>query len=77
MKKIILLALSALMIVGGRYKITDANIREATNAIVIVDEHTLDSCEYYPLQGHKGSCRFCKERRKQELKEIVKQLKEK
>ena len=84
MKKIILLALTVLMMVGCRYKITDTNIREATNAIVIVDEHTLDSCEYYPFEGHKGSCRFCKERdsikwekRKKELEELVKQLKEK
>lgn len=27
--------------------------------------------------AHKGNCRFCAERRKQELKELVEQLKEK
>ena len=77
MKKIILLALTALMMVGCRYKITSANIREASNAVIIVDEHTLDSCEYYPSYGHKGSCRFCKERRQKELEELVIKLKEK
>jgi len=74
MKKIILLALTALMMVGCRYKSTGANIREASNAVIIVDEHTLDSCEYYPSYGHKGNCRFCKERRQKELKELVEQV---
>ena len=76
MKKIILLAHAALMIAGCRYKSTGVNIREASNAVIIVDEHTLDSCEYYPYYGHKGSCRFCKERRQKELKELVIKLKE-
>lgn len=76
MKKIILLALTALM-VGCRYKTTGINIREASDAVIIVDKHTLDSCEYYPHYGHKGSCRFCTERRKQEIKELVEQLKDK
>lgn len=40
----------------------------------------IDSCEY--IRGsnrlaHKGNCRFCKERRQKELKELVEQLKEK
>ena len=70
------LLLAALMMVGCRYKSTGINIREATNAVVIVDQHTLDSCEYYPTYGHKGNCRFCKERRQKEMKEFVEQLKE-
>ena len=40
----------------------------------------LDSCEYilwnYRM-AHKGNCCFCAERRKQELKELVEQLKKK
>ena len=43
-----------------------------------------DSCEYLLRIGashgylaHKGNCRFCKERRQKELKELVEQLKEK
>ena len=79
MKKIILLALSALMMVGC------GNIENG-------DTHIIDSCEYIGYLGygssdiiaHKGNCRFCEERdsikwekRKKELKELVEQLKEK
>lgn len=37
----------------------------------------IDSCEYitgYHRLAHKGNCVFCKERRKQEIKELIKQL---
>ena len=77
MKKITLLALTAFVMVGCRYKRTDTNIIEATNAEIIVDKHTLDSCEYYFGYGHKGNCRFCKERRQKELEELIIKLKEK
>lgn len=86
MKKIILLALTTLMMVGCKYR-TTAEIEEARrlhgfNTIII------DSCEYlkskegngylgFGFFAHKGNCRFCKERRQKELKELVKQLKEK
>lgn len=87
MKKIILLALAALMMVGcgkRKYEI------ESHSGIVIKD-----SCEYllttiaidkhvYLVMPHKGNCRFCKERdsikwekRKKELGELIEQLKEK
>ena len=72
MEKIILLALTALMMVGCEYR-TDDEIEEAKrlkgfNIVVI------DSCEYlkkdetcryqgYGYFAHKGNCRFCKERR--------------
>ena len=69
------LLLTALMMVGCRYKITEANVREASSSLVIVDRDTGDSCEYYPSYGHKGTCRFCKERRQKELKELTEQLK--
>ena len=77
MKKIILLALTALMMVGCRYEYTESNVRVASNSVIVVDKHTQDSCEYYPTYGHKGNCRFCKERRQKELKELVIKLKEK
>ena len=77
MKKLILLTFVVLTIVGCRYKRTGINITTASNPIIIVDENTLDSCEYYPHYGHKGDCRFCKERRQKELKELFKELKEK
>ena len=83
MKKIILLALATLVMVGCVYK-TDAEREEAKrlsgfNIIII------DSCEYlkskecggysgYGYFAHKGNCRFCKERRQKELKELIEQL---
>lgn len=93
MKKIILLVLTALMMVGCEYK-TDAEIEEEKrlggfNIVVI------DSCEYlkmhdtfgyqgYGYLAHKGNCRFCKkrdsikwEKHKKELEELVIKLKEK
>lgn len=87
MKKIILLALAALMMVGcgkRKYEI------ESHSGIVIKD-----SCEYllttiaidkhvYLVMPHKGNCRFCEERdsikwekRKKEMKELVIKLNEK
>lgn len=80
MKKIILLALTAFMMVGCEYK-TDAEIEEAKrlNGFNIV---VIDSCEYlgrdeshgyqgYGYFAHKGNCRFCKERREKEMKNYV------
>ena len=71
------LLLATLIMVGCgtgesvKYKVTDA--------YVIVE---IDSCEYVrynPSYGfqHKGNCRFCKERRQEELEELIEQLKEK
>ena len=73
---LILLALAALMMVGCE----DAPISHTTSdgTIVVV----IDSCEYirqhtymYDIHTHKGNCRFCKERRQKELKELVEQIK--
>lgn len=82
MKKIILLALAALMMVGC--------CDETTNSVPVGkglhDAHlyNIDSCEYIAWAGgvtHKGNCRFCEERdsikwekRKKELKELIEQL---
>ena len=79
MKRIILLALTALMMVGCDEPVTI----DTKEGLEIVN---IDSCEYikYPTYGfnsygysHKGNCRFCAKRRKQELKELVEQLKKK
>ena len=46
----------------------------------------IDSCEYIKcytygfnsyVYSHKGNCKYCKERREKELKELVEQIKEK
>jgi len=76
MKKIILLALTALMMAGCMEDYKETRINSDYSVRVI------DSCEYIVLNGvgvkaHKGNCRFCKERRQKELEDIVEQLKEK
>ena len=78
MKKIILLALTALIMVGCNYN-SNRNIDTKTEG-VIYGTIIIDSCEY--IRGssrlaHKGNCRFCKERRQKELEELVTKLKEK
>lgn len=70
MKKLLLLALTAMMMVGcGRNKLYELQNYGIT---------TIDSCEYVTgvyIISHKGNCKYCAERRKQELKELVEQLK--
>lgn len=77
MKKILLFAVAAFMMVGCNDDKLDTN---DFKTIVV------DSCEYlyeevpttggpFAAMAHKGNCRFCKERRQKELKELVKQLK--
>lgn len=81
MKKIILLAFTVLMMVGCHHpRIPETKV--LPYGFVVVE---IDSCEYIgtsssryrDLFSHKGNCRFCKERRQKELKELVEQLKEK
>ena len=75
MKKLLLLALTVVIMVGCGKKVvyTYDNI----NIVVI------DSCEYlkcctYGINSfvytHKGNCRFCEERRKKEYVEIIDSL---
>jgi len=77
-KNTIVLALTALMIVGCD-KNSNRNIDTKTEG-TIYGTIMVDSCEYirgeYKL-AHKGNCHFCKERRQRELKELVIKLKEK
>ena len=68
LKKIILLALTALVVVG-----CDNN-----GAPIGYTYVELDSCEYIAgvnQLAHKGNCRFCKERRQKELEELAIKLK--
>ena len=77
-KKLILLALTALMIVGCISDEKEAKVYENDGFAIL----TYDSCEYvFKTAGykgflaHKGNCRFCKERRQKELEELVIKLK--
>lgn len=78
MKKVIFLAIVILIMVGCNYTPTDHTTFDGKLVVLI------DSCEYIkwsngsgPNYTHKGNCRFCAERRKQELELLVKQIKEK
>lgn len=75
MKKIILLALTTLIIVGCEHKHPDGSYDSSRNAYSTI---AIDSCEY--IKGtfklvHKGNCKYCAERRKQELREIIDSIK--
>ena len=87
MKKIIILLLTALVMVGCDVKQSDG-----TYKLSFYRTYTVDSCEYIGYAvgskddylAHKGNCRFCKERdsikwekRKKELEELITKLKEK
>ena len=78
MKKLILLTLAALMMVGCDWN-SDYKVDTKKDGILygVIE---IDSCEYirgsYRL-AHKGNCRFCNERRQKELEELVIKLKEK
>ena len=77
MKKLIILTLVAIMMTGCKKQSDNSDVFVSTShfPIVLIDPYTGDSCEYYRHFGHKGNCRFCAERRRQELKELIKQLK--
>lgn len=78
MKKIIILALAALMMVGCDYQNPDGSYD--TSKSLTMRTIVIDSCEYiegYYELAHKGNCRFCKERRQKELEELIDKLKEK
>lgn len=77
MKKIILFALTALIMVGC----SDKSDTDDFKTIVV------DSCEYlyeevptsggvYAVMTHKGNCKFCEKRDKQKIEELIKKLKE-
>ena len=77
-KKTILLALTALIMVGCG--------KEVVYTSDDIDIVVIDSCEYLKcitygfncfVYTHKGNCRFCKERRQKELEELLIKLKEK
>ena len=72
MKKLILLALTAFMMVGCDYN-SNSNIDTKTEG-TIYGTIIVDSCEYirgYNRLAHKGNCKFCAERRKKELDSLA------
>lgn len=79
MKKLILLVITVLMMVGCD-KLPNKTQQEKIDESYAKRTFIVDSCEYisfWKSSSHKGNCRFCKERRQKELKELVIKLKEK
>ena len=82
MKKIILLALTALMMVGcgepqchSIYLGDKWDILKMNDSIYfMIPKYEIYSTPHVLNIKDKGNCRFCKERRQKEVKELVKQL---
>lgn len=86
MKKIILLALTALMMVGCYQAKANHDKQMELVGDYRIKTIVYQGCEYVVIESHyhqstvithKGNCRYCKERRQKELNYIVEQLKEK
>ena len=86
MKKLVLLALTAMMMVGCDLSKQELEHNLSVDGYILKE---IDSCEYFMvhltnythgggfLPVHKNNCKFCAERRKQELKELIEELKDK
>ena len=79
MKKLLLLALTAMMMVGCDQQQYANDITKDDFGVCVYDscEYLIAAHGYKGFLAHKGNCKFCAERRKQELKELVEQLKDK
>ena len=86
MKKLLLLTLTAITMVGCDLSKQELGHNLSADGYILKE---IDSCEYFMvhltnytggggfLPVHKNNCKFCAERRKQELKELIEQLKDK
>ena len=71
MKKLVLLALSAMIMVGCNYRNPDGSYD--TSKSMTMETVVIDSCEYisgYCRLAHKGNCRFCQQRMRQMMWEV-------
>ena len=78
MKKLLLLAFAAMMMVGCDQQQYANDMTKDDFGVCVYDscEYLIAAHGYKGFLAHKGNCKFCAERRKQELKELVKQLKD-
>lgn len=71
MKKLVLLPLLAMMMVGCNYQNPDGSYD--TSKSMTMETVVIDSCEYisgYYRLAHKGNCRFCQERMRKLMLEV-------
>ena len=81
MKKVLLILIISISFVSCADfpRSIEADIEYDKKSYIVV----LDSCEYLKehtygndIYVHKGNCKYCEQRRKQELKAIIKELKQ-
>ena len=79
MKKLLLLVLAAIMMVGCDQQQYANDITKDDFGVCVYDscEYLIAAHGYKGFLAHKGNCKYCAERRKQELKELIKELKDK
>jgi hypothetical protein len=79
MKKIMLLALTALIMVGcDKQQIADSITKDYFGVCVYDSyEYLIAMNGYEGFLAHKGNCKYCKERRQKEVEELIKRLKKK
>lgn len=70
MKKIILLTLTALMMMGCNQQKIANNITKDDFGVCVYDscEYIIAVHGYKGFLAHKGNCKYCKERREKEIK---------
>ena len=79
MKKLLLLAFAAMMMVGCDQQQYANDMTKDDFGVCVYDscEYLIAAHGYKGFLAHKGNCKFCAERRKQELKELIEELKDK
>ena len=77
MKKLLLLVLAAIMMVGCDQQQYANDITKDDFGVCVYDscEYLIAAHGYKGFLAHKGNCKFCAERRNQELKKLIEQLK--
>jgi len=78
MKKVLFVLIISILFTSCNLPATVDDTKYDKNSYIVV----IDSCEYlreetycYNIYVHKGNCKYCEQRRKQELKTIIEELK--
>lgn len=71
MKKLVLLALSAMIMVGCDYQNSDGSY--SPSKLFQHETYVIDSCEYvngFNRLAHKGNCKYCQQRMRKLMLEV-------
>lgn len=76
MKKLLLLALAAVLMAGCTPVMKTDHYTNEGLEISIIDscEYIHYSCGWGPEYTHKGNCKYCEQRRQREIREIINEL---